>query len=416
MTITNILFSNKEKILTWLSEKESQITPVFYSSVDVRDSGYKAAVVDTNFFPAGFNNLCYVGQTDAVAAFQRFMKKKFPTVKNILIVIEEHTRNLWYLENANVLQSIINRAGYTSKISTVLEDETQSMTTLKTASDAKIDVYNLDRQICKNNTETFDLVILNHDLSSGIPSCLEKIKLPIIPSLKAGWYNRSKTHHFKCTNEVIDEFASEFGIDPWFFTCLYETADAVTINDETDRIKLADKAKTLLARIQKKYDQYDIKSKPYLFLKSSQGTYGMGVQAIYDSSDILTLNRKNRNKLYKGKSSTIINNFILQEGVESALTVEDKSAEVCIYNIGSQSVGAFYRVNTKKSVRDNLNSSGMEFRKICPVAMKHPDCLPDTGDYCGIPLLHHKFFVYQVVSRLSLLASVKEVQELEMKS
>jgi glutamate--cysteine ligase len=290
------------------------------------------------------------------------------------------------------------------------------MTTLKTASDAKIDVYNLDRQICKNNTETFDLVILNHDLSSGIPSCLEKIKLPIIPSLKAGWYNRSKTHHFKCTNEVIDEFASEFGIDPWFFTCLYETADAVTINDETDRIKLADKAKTLLARIQKKYDQYDIKSKPYLFLKSSQGTYGMGVQAIYDSSDILTLNRKNRNKLYKGKSSTIINNFILQEGVESALTVEDKSAEVCIYNIGSQSVGAFYRVNTKKSVRDNLNSSGMEFRKICPVAMKHPDCLPDTGDYCGIPLLHDKFFVYQVVSRLSLLASVKEVQELEMKS
>ncbi|RXM06277.1 hypothetical protein EO238_29295, partial [Citrobacter sp. AAK_AS5] len=32
-------------------------TPPFYSSVDIRNAGFKLAPVDTNLFPGGWNNL-----------------------------------------------------------------------------------------------------------------------------------------------------------------------------------------------------------------------------------------------------------------------------------------------------------------------------------------------------------------------
>ena len=46
--------SKQETIYQWLQEQERAWTP-FYTSVDIRDAGFKIAVVDTNLFPAGFN-------------------------------------------------------------------------------------------------------------------------------------------------------------------------------------------------------------------------------------------------------------------------------------------------------------------------------------------------------------------------
>jgi len=40
-------------------------TAPFYSSVDLRNSGFKLALVDTNLFPAGFNNPTPVFETEA---------------------------------------------------------------------------------------------------------------------------------------------------------------------------------------------------------------------------------------------------------------------------------------------------------------------------------------------------------------
>ena len=46
----------------WFNEKinfikEKSIPFPLFSSFDVRDSGYKASIVDSNVFPSGFNNL-----------------------------------------------------------------------------------------------------------------------------------------------------------------------------------------------------------------------------------------------------------------------------------------------------------------------------------------------------------------------
>ena len=56
------LFSSKEKdIDAWFEKQYKNSPPPFYSSVDLRHSGYKIAPVDTNLFPAGFNNLSEKG-------------------------------------------------------------------------------------------------------------------------------------------------------------------------------------------------------------------------------------------------------------------------------------------------------------------------------------------------------------------
>jgi glutamate--cysteine ligase len=41
----------------WFRLEWMEHTPPFYTSVDLRNSGFKLAPVDTNLFPGGFNNL-----------------------------------------------------------------------------------------------------------------------------------------------------------------------------------------------------------------------------------------------------------------------------------------------------------------------------------------------------------------------
>ena len=41
----------------YLDEQIKQYNPIIYNSIDLRNSGFKMAPVDVNFFPAGFNNI-----------------------------------------------------------------------------------------------------------------------------------------------------------------------------------------------------------------------------------------------------------------------------------------------------------------------------------------------------------------------
>src|ERR1700690_2296726 len=94
------------QIHQWLLSYEKLYTP-FYTSVDILDAGFKIAVVDTNLFPSGFNNLCEHGLADAEVLIKQAILKRVPNAANILIVAEEHLRNTCYLENIRILQEII---------------------------------------------------------------------------------------------------------------------------------------------------------------------------------------------------------------------------------------------------------------------------------------------------------------------
>ena len=53
---------------------------------------------------------------------------------------------------------------------------------------------------------------------------------------------------------------------------------------------------------------------------------------------------------------------IIQEGVPTIETVDNKTAESLIYLIGGKAIGCTYRVNEEKDNESNLNSSGMSFK------------------------------------------------------
>jgi len=369
------------------------------------------AVVDTNLFPAGFNNICEHGIEDAVVEIQRAVLKRVPEAKNILIIAEEHTRNTWYLENVRILQEIIARAGFHGKIATFLSVqpafcENVRFVELETATGEKIDIYCLKKILngLRTREGRFDMIIMNNDLTTGIPEILKDSTIPIYPSISAGWHSRLKASHFEHTEELMQEFARIINVDPWFFTCLYSVVEGVNINEEESRQRLAEEAEKLFARIDQKYQEYQIKEKPYLVLKSDSGTYGMGILAIESPDDILELNRKNKNKLYKGKSSKVIDRYLLQEGVPTIYNINNKIAETCFYQIDNNLIGGFYRSHTGKTSRQNLNSKGMDFQKMCPHSSKYGDC--------GVHLDINVFDIYRIIARIAGIAAAKEMQQL----
>ncbi len=411
-SLVNKVKERQKEIYQWIQHTEQEKDLPLYSSVDIRDSGFKMAVVDTNLFPAGFNNICEHGISDAVLFIQKAISKRIESGKNILIIAEEHTRNTWYLENIRVLKEIIERAGYHAVISTFLTIQPSfcknaNSIELETATGQPIQIFCLKKILndIRIGKKHFDLIILNNDLTTGVPDILREANIPIYPPLAAGWHLRLKSNHFKHNYGLIQEFSRIIDVDPWLLSCLDSVQSNININDEDDRQRLMDIASDLFKEIRLKYLEHNINEKPFIFLKSDFGTYGMGVIPIEDPSDIFSLNRKNRNNLLKGKSAKVTDRYLLQEGVPTRYHIDEKISEACIYQIDNNLIGGFYRSHDAKSNRDNLNSKGMNFVKMCPHLRKYGDC--------GV---HHDmsiFDVYRFLARIAGIAAHQEVFQLE---
>ncbi|MBZ0167760.1 MAG: glutamate--cysteine ligase, partial [Candidatus Omnitrophica bacterium] len=381
-TLIERVRAKQSLIHDWLTSYEGSNELPIYSSVDIRESGAKIAVVDTNIFPAGFNNLCEHGQADAVKYLKAAIERRVQGCKNILIIAEEHTRNTWYLENIRILQQITQQAGYNVKVATFLTIQPEfcektRFVELETATGHPVRVHCF-RKILEDyeaGRENFCLIILNNDLSTGIPDILTRAKVPIYPSIAAGWHSRLKSHHFAHTADLMAEFAHMIDVDPWLLSCQFREVRDIDINVDTDRHHLADVATELFTEITQKYKEHHIQDKPYIVLKSNSGTYGMGVVAIEEPQDILEFNRKKRNSLSVGKNSQAIHQFLLQEGVPTIYNIAQQVSEVVIYQIENNLVGGFYRRHGSKGQRDNLNSKGMTFQTICPHSHKYGECV-----------------------------------------
>lgn len=424
LSLNDKIRDKQKDILRWLSSQEKEYELPLYSSVDIRDSGFKAAVVDTNLFPAGFNNLCEHGLEDSIAFMREAILRRSPLCRSVLIVAEEHTRNTWYLENIRILEDIIRKAGFFVRIATFLEVQPSfcdkmKFVELETAAGHSVRIhcfkkilsdykscretgFCLDYEACQDH---IDLLILNNDLTTGIPEILRNAGIPIYPSMNAGWHSRLKSLHFKHTNILMKEFAKLLDVDPWLFSCLYKTVDEIDINKESDRQKMYEQVKILFEEIQQKYDEHKIDQKPYCVVKSDSGTYGMGVMVIEDPEEILHLNRKERNKLHVGKSSQVIEKYLIQEGVSTIYHNANEVSEACIYQIENNLVGGFYRTHAAKSDRDNLNSKGATFEKMCPHLQKYGDC----GAHHDVNV----FDLYRILARIAAIAAHREIIVLE---
>ncbi len=372
--------AKRNAVHQWLYELEQEHTPI-YSSVDIRDAGFKIAVIDTNLFPAGFNNLCEHGLSDGVVLIKNAILKRVTNAQKILIVTEDHTRNPGYLEHTQVLQSLIHKAGFETTTAMLKE--------------------------IPENVNDYDLLIMNNDLTTGIPDSLKQARPPIFPSIHAGWHARHKSRHFHYSNQLIATFADIVGIDPWQFSCLFTSVNDIDVHSEKDRQRLYAASIKLLSEIQSKYQQHNIEDKPFLFIKSDTGTYGLGVIPIEDPQQILDLNRRKRNDLMRGKGGETAHHFLLQEGVPTIHHIEESPCEASIYQIDNNLVGGFCRYHTRKTSRENLNSpGGMTFQKICPHLDKY-------GKDCRIQHHFNIFDIYRILARIAGVAAGMEIKELE---
>ncbi len=392
----------------WLRGKWQEHTPPFYGSVDLRNAGFKLSPVDMNLFPGGFNNLNLAFLPLCVQAAMSAIEKICPMAKSLVLIPENHTRNQFYLQNVARLVDILRMTGLNVRIGSLLP-EIDRPTPVELPDGESLLLEPLVRHRYRLGVADLDpcAILLNNDLSAGIPDILQGLNEQfILPPLHAGWATRRKSLHFKAYDEVAEEFAQLVGIDPWQINPYFGVCNSVNFHDRQGEDCLAAKVDAVLAKIREKYREYGIEDTPYVVVKADAGTYGMGVMTVKDASEVVGLNRRQRNKLSVIKEGMSVTSVIIQEGVHTRERVSDGVAEPVVYMIDRYVVGGFYRVHSERGDDENLNAPGMHFE---PLAFETSCSLPDHHQTPDAP--PNRFYAYGVVARLALLAAALELEQ-----
>ena len=392
----------------WFRLEWMEHTPPIYTSVDLRNAGFKLAPVDTNLYPGGWNNLTTEMLPLAVQAGMAAIEKICPEAKNLLLIPENHTRNTFYLSNVVQLQRIFGQAGLNVRLGT-LNPEITEPTEVQLPNGESVLLEPLVRTKHRLGLKNFDpcTILVNNDLSAGTPEVLKNLNEQfLLPPLHAGWSIRRKSTHFEAYEEVAKRFAKMLGMDHWLINPMFERCGEVNFADGTGMDCLRTHTESLLNRIKRKYKDYGINEKPFVVVKADNGTYGMGIMTVRDVSDLDALNRKSRNKMNVIKDGQTVSDVIIQEGVLTHERINETVAEPVVYMLDRYVVGGFYRVHAERGVDENLNAPGASF---VPLAFEQSAHLPEPGAKPGVSA-PNRFYMYGVVARLAMLAASYEME------
>jgi glutamate--cysteine ligase len=406
------MLQNMPKIEHWFRSQWLEYASPFYASVDLRNAGFKLAPVDTNLFPGGFNNLNPEFLSLSVQAAQVAVEKICPEAHRLMIIPENHTRNTYYLRNVVELVNIMKAAGLDVRIGSINPEITEP-TTIETHDGAPLllePVVRIGNRIKLINPQLGDFdscaILLNNDLSGGVPDILKNLEQDLIPPLHAGWHVRRKSQHFEAYNRVVADFSKLLEIDEWLLNPYFTTCGEIDFHARTGEDCLAANVELLLNKIKLKYAEYGITQDPFVIVKADAGTYGMGIMTVKSPDDVRDLNRKARNKMSVIKEGQQVSEVIIQEGVYTFESINDAVAEPVVYMMDHFVIGGFYRVHTGREADENLNAPGSHFE---PLAFEKPCTLPDCAD--APDTVPNRFYAYGVVARLALLAAAIELQE-----
>ena len=392
----------------WFRLEWMEHTPPFYTSVDLRNAGFKLAPVDTNLFPGGFNNLTPEMLPLAVQAAMAAIEKICPEAKNLLLIPEGHTRNTFYLTNVQRLVRIFTQAGLNVRLGT-LDAAITTPTTLRLPDASELVVEPLLRKRGRLGLKNFDpcTILLNNDLSAGIPTVLEGLhEQYLLPPLHAGWTVRRKSRHFHSYEEVAKKFAKLLGMDPWLINPMFAQCGKVDFGERAGLDCVRGQAEALLAKIRRKYKEYGIGEKPFVVVKADNGSGGMGIMTVRDAKDLDELSRDTRSRMGVVQQGQPVTDVIIQEGVPTYERVNDAVAEPVVYMIDRYVVGGFYRVHAERGIDENLNAPGSGF---VPLAFAESHHLPRPGEKPGASA-PNRFYMYGVIGRLAMLAASYELE------
>ncbi len=400
------LLAHQTEIERWFRSQWLETPAPFYASVDLRNAGFKLAPVDTNLFPAGFNNLNPAFQPLCVQAIQYAVERICPTACRVLIVPESHTRNLFYLESLATLAAILAMAGFTVRIGALAAEQTAAET-FDLPSGRRITREPIERIDNRVRVGDFSpcFILLNNDLSAGRPPILEGLEQPVVPPLALGWWSRLKSDHFAHYRRVAQEFGRLVDVDPWLIDPVFRKCGRIDFHHRAGEECLATNVAEVLHEVRRKYAEYGIDREPFVIVKADAGTYGMNIMTVKSADEVRELNRKQRTKMARGKEGHLVTDAMVQEGVYTFETwgAQQAVAEPVVYMIDRFVVGGFYRVHKERGVNENLNAPGMHFEPLAfaetctnPDRSKAPDANPN------------RFYAYGVIARLALIAAARE--------
>ncbi len=396
------LHTRRADIEGWFDAEFAKTPASFYSSVDLRHSGTKLAPVDTNLFPAGFNNLSIAARARATQAVRDFVAQSARPIAKVLLIPENHTRNLGYLDNLNVLIGILRDVGLEVCIGSLAAQAGEPLE-LEGSDGTKMTQKPLKREgnfLLTEHGFKPDLIVVNNDMTSGMPSLLRGVTQLVVPQVGQGWYRRKKTIHFEAYEQTATRFAQAFDLDPWLIAASFHQCGRIDFHERKGIECVALGVEKILNKVRGKYAEYGIDDEPYVYIKADSGTYGMGIMTVRSGEELYEMNKKIRNKMNVIKEGVQSTEVIIQEGVPTVDRVDGAIAEPMIYLVNGHAVGGAFRVNEERDPYGNLNAKGMHFAGMCDEA--------EAKDSSFHAVKNCDFSVYGLVSRLATLAASRE--------
>lgn len=370
------IFARNEELEKFFAEQSRLAPAPPYTSIDLRDSGFKVSPVDSNIFPGGHNNICVDDWALAASTFERVLTAQNGDRRpeKILVVAENHTNNAYYFENLWALKEILSLAKFEvvlGHLNPAFEPNLpKGCTSVKTATGRTIVLERIHREGNLLQTERVafaltDFILLNNDLSSGVPPELEGIRQHLGPSPSVGWHRRQKSEHLRHYTELATRFSDILQVDPWLITTRFTSVDGLDFDNGVGMDKLAEGAELVLSQIRADYKARGITKEPHVFIKHNSGTYGRSIMTARSGQELLALNRREKNKMNVSKGGVTVSSVIVMEGIPTDLKEDDETAEPVIYLAGTDPIGGFLRLNPNRDAESNLNSPGAHFKPLC---------------------------------------------------
>ncbi len=392
----------------WFRLEWMEHTPPFYSSVDIRNAGFKLSPVSTRLFPTGWNYLTPEMLPLAVQAAMAAIEKICPEARNLLVIPKNGDHDARYLANLAQLTHIFNMAGLNVRLGSI-DPAVKQSTTIELANGDSVTLEPVIRTKRRLGVKDFDpcTILLNNDLNAGVPGILEEIfEQYLLPPLHAGWPTRRKSNHFKAYEEVAKRLGKLMGVDHWLINPLYDKCEEVDFDQDSGMDCLRNQVDVVLSRVRRKYKEYGIKEKPFVVIKADHGTHELGVVTVRDAKDLQALTDRVKTMTQSRKTPLVPHDFMVQEGVLTQERVNDDMAEPVIYTMDRYVVGGYYRVLAGRGVDEALQAPGSDY---VPLAFEHSTQLPQPGVKPGASA-PNRFYMYGVVGRLAMLAASYELE------
>ncbi len=392
----------------WFRLEWMEHTPPFYTSVDLRNAGFKLAPVGTDLFPSGFNHLTPEMLPLAVQAAMAAIEKICPEAKNLLLIPDSRTQNSFYLAAMQSLVQVFSQAGLNVRLGT-LDPAADAPQTVAVPGGGELVLEPVLRTRGRLGLKGFDpcTILLNNDLSRGVPRSLQHLhEQYVLPPLHAGWTVRRKSQHYLSYEEVAKKFAKLLGMDAWLINPLYGNCGAVDAGTAVGLESVRSQADAVITKVRRKYKEYGINEKPFVVLKADNASDGQGMLVLRDAKDLDGLAGRLAERMLAAGGGHLPAGIVVQEGVPTMERMHSAVAEPVVCIIDRYVVGGYYRVHAERSPDEDLCGPGSSY---VPLAFAQHNQLPRPGVKPGASA-PNRFYMYGVIARLAMLAAAYELE------